>query len=68
MHSELYCATLDNLDPAKAVRALHEAYLQLTALTANVDCGPYDTTPALHSLADCLQDAGHIGFTPKAKG
>lgn len=63
MNTERYCETLDNLDLVKAVRAIQEAYLQIAALTANVDCGDYDNGPALASLAACLIDAGHTGFT-----
>lgn len=60
MHTELYCVNLNNLNPVKAIRAIQQAHLQLTAL--NVDCEHYDNAPALAALADCLSQAGHIGF------
>ena len=62
MHTELYCETLGRLDPAKAIRAIHQAHLQLAALNQNVDCEHYDNAPALAALFECLKDAGHIGF------
>ena len=62
MSTERYCETLDNLDRAKAIRAIHEALIQLQAAKAgrldNLDHGP-----ALESLNDCMKDAGHPGFT-----
>ena len=66
MHTETYCKTLAALDPVKAIRAIHQAYLQLAALSRSVDCGDYDNRPALDALADCLADAGHPGFTKES--
>lgn len=63
LHTELYCPTLDQLDRTKAIRAIHQAWLQLTALTNNVDCEDYDNLPAIKALGDCLRDAGHPAFT-----
>lgn len=62
MHTETYCLTLDKLDPVKAIRAIHQAHLQLAALNQNVDCEYFDNVPALAALGDCLADAGHIGY------
>jgi hypothetical protein len=62
MATEGYCDHLHRLHPAKAIRAIHEAYLQLFAVTANCDVTPYDCSPALASLRACLRDAGHPGF------
>ena len=59
MHTETYCATLQDLDPVAAIRAIHEAYLQLKAMTANCDVAPYDAGPALEALKECLAQAGH---------
>ena len=61
MHTNIYiyCDTLERLDPVKAVRAIHQAWLQMRALDANIDCAPYDNAPALQALHDCLRDAGH---------
>lgn len=69
MHTELYCANLSALDPIKAIRAIHQAWLQLAALNTNVDCESFDNAPALASLAQCLVDAGHAGFndTPERR-
>lgn len=61
--TEQVCAHLTELELAQAIRAIHQAHLQLSALTANVDCAPYDNAPALKALADCLRVAGHPGFT-----
>lgn len=66
MDTERYCDTLQNLDPVAAVRALHQAWLQLRALTANVDCGHYDNAPALGALQACLAQAGHPAGAPHA--
>lgn len=63
MHTETYCTALPDLDPVPAVRAIHQAYLQLAALTNNVDCQHYDNWPAMADLAACLRAAGHVGFT-----
>lgn len=61
MHTELYCPKLGELDVAKAIRAIHEAYLQLRA--ADTDTSEaLDHRPALESLADCLAQAGHPAF------
>ena len=61
MHTELYCRTLEILDPVKAIRAIHEALLQLQA--ASVDDGRVlDHTGAIASLRACLGQAGHVGF------
>lgn len=62
MHTELYCPTLADLDLVKAIRAIHQAHLQLAALWANVDCEYFDNGPALAALAECLSDAGHPDF------
>lgn len=64
MHTELYCPKLDALDHVKAVRAVHQAWLQLNALGPRVekDGTTYDNAPALASLAACLGQAGHVGF------
>lgn len=59
MDTERYCTSLDNLDRTKAIRAIQQAYLQLAALDAYVDCEAYDNAPALNALLECLRDAGH---------
>lgn len=64
MDTERYCTTPDNLDRVKALRAIHQALLQLSAVVRNCDVAPYDCAPALSDLASCLKDAGHMGFAP----
>lgn len=64
MHTEEYCKTLAALDPAKAIRAIHQALLQLNAVTRQCDLDGLDTIPAMESLCDCLRDAGHPAFPP----
>ena len=59
MHTELYCPTLDKLNRVKAIRAIQQAYLQLTALSAYTDTEGYDNAPAMNALLACLRDAGH---------
>lgn len=61
--TETYCETLGNLDRARAIRAIHEAHLQLAALTRQCDCEHFDNAPAITALADCLREAGHTGYT-----
>jgi hypothetical protein len=67
MHTDKYCDNLDNLDRAKAIRAIHEAWLQLSAMghRPEINGTTYDNVPALHALADCLHEAGHMGFPNK---
>ena len=56
-----YCNALGELAPEKAINAIHEAFTQLGAAESGlVDC--LDHKPALETLAECLRDAGHIGF------
>lgn len=59
-HTEIYCTSLDNLDRAKAIRAIHQAYLQLSAIGSRVE--DFDNDPAMAALSDCLKAAGHPGF------
>lgn len=62
MHTEEFCKSLDALDLETAIRAVHQALLQLTALDNNVDCDCYDNAPAIAALEACMKTAGHIGF------
>ncbi len=62
MHTETYCQSLADLDPVQAVRAIHQAYMQLCAITDNCDVSPYDNGPAMTALAACLRQAGHPAF------
>jgi hypothetical protein len=63
-HTEQYCTTLNSLDRVAAIRAIHQAHLQLSALSANCEVGHYDNAPALLALEACLVQAGHWGFIP----
>jgi hypothetical protein len=63
MDTENYCKTLDKLDTAKAIRAIHEAYLQLEAIDKYDNSINWDNRWAIRNLKACLKDAGHIGFT-----
>jgi len=62
MHTEKYCKTLDRVDPVAAIRAIHEALLQLMAVQKMGVCEDLDNWPAIASLSACLKDAGHIAF------
>jgi len=66
MHTETVCTTLPNLNPVKAIRAIHQAYLQLVALNeASIGqpaTGHFDNQPSIKALAECLHDAGHPAF------
>lgn len=66
MHTELFCPNLNTLDRIKAIRAIHQALMQLSAIGARVDTDGtvYDNAPAIAALEACMVDAGHIGFTP----
>lgn len=66
MHTELYCLTLDKLDPVQAIRAIQQAHLQLAALLPAASTEGYDNAPALTALHQCLKDAGHMGHNPEA--
>lgn len=62
-HTELHCPTLAALDPVKAIRAIHHAYLQLAANTRELPAASnLDNRPSMKALADCLAEAGHPGF------
>lgn len=65
MHTEIYCDNLDNLDKAKAVRAVHQALLQLQAIgnRAQNNGITYDNSPAIKALIDVMIDVGHAGFS-----
>ncbi len=65
-HASLYCKTLSNVDPAKAINAIHAAYMQLSAMgmRPEVDGTTYDNLPVLISLHAILVEAGHVGFGP----
>lgn len=60
MHTERYCDSLESLDRVAAIRAIHEAFMQLSSAQDGLDC--LDHGPALESLAACMRAAGHIAF------
>lgn len=55
METERYCDNPEALLLENFVRAIHQAWLQLSSLDENVDCEPYDNGPAIDALADCLK-------------
>lgn len=60
--TETVCTSLDNLSPVDAIRAIHFAHLQLSAINRECDCGNYDNAPLLAALVQCLKAAGHPGY------
>ena len=60
MHTEIFCKTLSQVDPVMAIRAVQEAWLQLSAHKNDVQ--GLDDKPALKSLEAILVQAGHLGF------
>jgi hypothetical protein len=67
MHTEIYCDTLPALDTVAAIRAIHQAYLQLFAVSGLVRSEGYDNGPSLAALSECLAAAGHPGFTAEGR-
>jgi len=65
MHTDEFCKTLDALDRADAIKAIHAAFLQLSAMGVQVEVNgtTYDNEPAISRLKACMVSAGHIGFT-----
>lgn len=61
MHTELFCKNLPGLDPIRAVRAIHLAWLQLCSIETHPD-RDHDNLPALQALGECLAEAGHPEF------
>lgn len=64
MHTEIYCQTLEDLPKEKAIRAIHQAWLQLNATNNQARREGYDNAPAIEALGECLKAAGHVGFVP----
>jgi S-methylmethionine-dependent homocysteine/selenocysteine methylase len=62
MHTELYCDKLADVDPVKAIRAVHQAYLQLNATKDVALTESYDNKPSIAALSSILKTAGHPGF------
>lgn len=62
MYTDLYAKRHPEMDTAKAINAIHEAWLQLSATHELARSEGYDNAPAIASLARCLKDAGHPGF------
>lgn len=61
MDTERYCSTLEALDRTKAIQAIHAALLQINALDT-IDADALDFESVRARLAECLRDAGHMGF------
>lgn len=62
MDTERYCPRLDALDHVAAIRAIHQAYLQLAATADAASEESFDNGPAMAALADVLKACGHPGF------
>ena len=62
MHTEMYCDHLARLDPTDAIRAIHQAWLQLNATSRTAADEAFDNEPSIAALASCLRQAGHVGF------
>ena len=62
MHTEMYCPKLDALDHVAAIRAIHQAYLQLIATRFAASEESFDNGPAIAACAKVLRDCGHPGF------
>lgn len=63
-YTEKVCTSLEALEPAKAIRAIHRALLQLEAgEKLGFDC--LDNSDAIAALRECMRDAGHIGYAPE---
>ena len=62
MHTELYCPKLGDLDVNQAIRAIHQAALQLAATADAAAAEGYDNAPAIEALSACLARAGHPGY------
>ena len=68
MHTEVYCPDLDKVSRVDLIRAVHEAKMQLaaisdpTTLQVDVDGRVFDNAPAIRSCVDCLRAAGHPGY------
>jgi hypothetical protein len=60
-HTDLYCKTLDQLDRAAAIRAIHQANLQLRAAQSGVE--NLDHMPAIQALDEQLRIAGPPGYS-----
>lgn len=58
-----HCTTLEQLDPAQAINAIHAALMQLNAAESGVE--NLDNKDAIAGLVECLKTAGHIGFESK---
>ncbi len=62
MHTEKYCTRLETIDPAAAIRAIHQAHIQLAAISADKFApGELDNAPALESLWEVLRAVGYAG-------
>lgn len=68
MHTELYCTNLDDLDNVKAIRAIHQAYLQLKATKELVEEDGFDNETAMNALEKCLSEVGHKTFVSVESG
>jgi hypothetical protein len=61
MRTEMCCSTLGALDKVEAIRAIHQAFIQLSAVEDGQE--GLDNRPCLERLSECLKAAGHLGFS-----
>ena len=59
-HADIFCKTLDRLDRAEAVRALHQALMQFNALATGTE--NVDNKPIVAEITRLLKVAGHLGL------
>ncbi len=61
-HASTYCKTLDNVTKEELVNALHQALMQLNAITKHETLTLVDNRPAVNEAGRILGKAGHPGF------
>lgn len=60
-HTENYCDSLEELNKADAIRAIHQALLQFKT-GESIGFENLDNRGAIEALTECLKTAGHRGF------
>lgn len=65
-HASIYCKTLDNVSHEELVNALHQALMQLNAVTKEArelgSASFLDNKPAIAEASRIMAKAGHVGF------
>ena len=61
MHTEKFCNSVANIDPIKAVRAIHLSLLHINAgEELGFEC--LDSAELKRALTECLTQGGHVAF------